>query len=398
MNPPKLTLGILGGGQLAQMLVENSPFNDLEISVFTKDLECPAKYTGGQLFKGSIDDIDSLKRFFSKVNFITFENEFIDIETLGKVKEEFPKVFILPSIPNIQITQNKLSQKFLFQKLNLPTANFKGFDPQIDQLLSWLRNTAFASKNGFMLKRAMGGYDGKGNHIVKTLGELEKATVFCQKAINDKTTVYAEELVKFDKELAQVYTRSMNGDFIAYPLVISEQEKNVCKLIYGPATEFDIPREIESETSSIGKKIAEELKFVGTFAIEYFYVNGKIMINEMAPRVHNSGHYTLDAAPVNQFENHLFAVLGSKLKSPSTYPFFAMRNILGPEGLEKTFDKDINKNFKQTEDAKVYWYNKIQTSPLRKLGHINTISMTKPDLLKKIQLMEEMEKNFWESL
>src|SRR5690606_38913525 len=157
----------------------------------------------------------------------------------------------------------------------------------------WLRNTAFASKNGFMIKRAMGGYDGKGNHIVKTLGELEKATEFCQKALNDKTTVYAEELIKFDKELAQVYTRSMNGDFIAYPLVISEQEKNVCKLVYGPATEFDIPREIEAETSTIGKKIAEELKFVGTFAIEYFFVNGKIMINEMAPRVHNSGHYTL---------------------------------------------------------------------------------------------------------
>lgn len=398
MNPPKLTLGILGGGQLAQMLVENSPFSDLEISVFTKDLECPAKYTSGQLFKGSIDDAESLKRFFSKVNFITFENEFIDIDILGKIKEEFPRVFVLPSIPNIQITQNKLSQKFLFQKLNLPTASFKGFDPQIDQLLPWLRNTAFASKHGFMIKRAMGGYDGKGNHIVKTLGELEKATEFCQKALDEKTTVYAEELIKFDKELAQVYTRSMNGDFIAYPLVISEQEKNVCKLVYGPATEFDIPRDIEAETSAIGKKIAEELKFVGTFAIEYFYVNGKIMINEMAPRVHNSGHYTLDAAPVNQFENHLFAILGSKLKSPSTYPFFAMRNILGPEGLEKTFDKDIKQKFKQTEDAKVYWYNKTKTSSLRKLGHINAISMTKADILNKIKLMEEIETQFWKNL
>ncbi|MES2769912.1 MAG: 5-(carboxyamino)imidazole ribonucleotide synthase [Bdellovibrionota bacterium] len=397
MNPPKLTLGILGGGQLAQMLVENSPFSDLEISIFTKDLECPAKYTAGQLFKGDIKDEESLRRFFSKVNFITFENEFIDVEALGKIKNEFPKVFILPSIPNIQITQNKLSQKFLFQKLNLPTSPFKGFDPKIDQLLPWLRTTAFGHKNGFVLKRAMGGYDGKGNHVVKTLGELEKASEFCQKAIGEGTTVYAEEFVTFEKELAQVYTRSLNGDFIAYPLVISEQEKNVCKLVYGPATEFDIPKEIETETSAMGKKIGEELKFVGTFAIEYFYVNGKILINEMAPRVHNSGHYTLDAAPVNQFENHLFACLGSKLKSPSTYPYFAMRNILGPEGLEKTFEKDVKEKFKKTEDAKVYWYNKTKTSSYRKLGHINTISMTKTDLMLKIKLMEEIETNFWKN-
>lgn len=398
MDKPKLTLGILGGGQLAQMLVENSPFSDLEISVFTQELECPAKYTSGQLFKGTIQDIDSLRRFFSKVNFVTFENEFIDIDVLGKLKDEFPRVYILPSIPNIQITQNKLSQKFLFQKLNLPTSPFKAFDPKIDQISQWLRATAFASKNGFMLKRAMGGYDGKGNFPVKTLGELEKAIDFCQIALNEGTTVYAEDFVKFDKELAQVYTRSMNGDFIAYPLVISEQEKNVCKLVYGPATEFDIPKEIEAETSAIGKKLAEDLKFVGTFAIEYFYIGGKVVINEMAPRVHNSGHYSLDAAPVNQFENHLFAVLGAKLKPVSTYQFFAMRNILGPEDLEKDLDPKVKEKFTATEDAKVYWYSKTKTKPMRKMGHINTIAMTKTDILRKIKLMEEMETNFWKNL
>ena len=398
MEKPKLTLGILGGGQLAQMLVENSPFNDLEICVFTDVIECPAKYTSGQLFKGTIKDTDALRRFFQKVNFVTFENEFIDIDLLGKMKDEFPRVFILPSIPNIQITQNKLSQKFLFQKLNLPTSPFKSFDPKIDQITQWLRSTAFASKHGFMLKRAMGGYDGKGNFAVKTLGELEKAVEFCEKTLVENSTVYAEDFVSFEKELAQVYTRSMNGDFIAYPLVISEQEKNVCRLVYGPATEFGISKTLEEETTAIGKKIAEELKFVGTFAIEYFYVNGKVLINEMAPRVHNSGHYTLDASPTNQFESHLYAILGAKLKSPSTYPFFAMRNILGPEGIEKDLDPSVKEKFQKTEDAKVYWYNKTKTKTLRKLGHINTISMTKDDLMKKIKLMEDIENQFWKDI
>jgi 5-(carboxyamino)imidazole ribonucleotide synthase len=241
----------------------------------------------------------------------------------------------------------------------------------------------------------MGGYDGKGNLVCKTLGDLEKATDFCQKALDNGTTVYAEEFIAFEKELAQIYTRSPNGDFISYPLVISEQEQNVCKLIYGPAVDFDIPKEIETQTIEIGKKLSEELKFVGTFAIEFFYSDGKVLINEMAPRVHNSGHYTLDASPVNQFENHIYAVLGGKLKSPSTYPFFAMRNILGPKGLEKEFKGDILEKFQKNEDAKIYWYNKTKTSSYRKLGHINTISMTKPELLRKIKLMEEMESKFW---
>jgi 5-(carboxyamino)imidazole ribonucleotide synthase len=244
----------------------------------------------------------------------------------------------------------------------------------------------------------MGGYDGKGNLICKTLGDLEQAIDFCQKALDQGTTVYAEEFIPFEKELAQIYTRSMNGDFISYPLVISEQEQNVCRLVYGPAVEFDIPKEIETQTTEIGKKIAEDLKFVGTFAIEFFYKDGKIQINEMAPRVHNSGHYTLDACPINQFENHIYAVLGAKLKTPAAYPFFAMRNILGPAGLGEKAILSGPTVSDASEDVKVYWYNKTKTSSYRKLGHINTISMTKPELLRKIKLMEEIESKFWEQI
>jgi 5-(carboxyamino)imidazole ribonucleotide synthase len=398
MIKPKLSLGILGGGQLAAMLIDNSPFSDLEILVFTDNAECPAKYTNAKIIEGSLKDLNAVRNFFSQVQFVTFENEFIDVEVLSLIKSEFEKVYILPSIPNIQVTQNKLSQKFLFQKLELATSRFQAFDPKIDVLPLWLRNIAFSHKNGFVLKWAMGGYDGKGNLVVKTLGDLEKSLEFCQKALDQGTTVYVEDFVPFEKELAQVYTRSMNGDFISYPLVISEQEKNVCRLVYGPAVEFDIPKEIEEETTKIGKKIAEELKFVGTFAIEYFYSHKKILINEMAPRVHNSGHYTLDASPVSQFENHLFAVLGSKLKPTTTYPFFAMRNILGKVGVDKVFESNMRERFLVSQDAKVYWYNKTKTSSYRKLGHINTISMTKPDLLRKIKLMEDMENQFWEKL
>ncbi len=417
MNKPKLSLGIFGAGQLAQMLIENSPYSDLEISAFTEDLECPAKYaTNSQLFKGSINDAESLRRFFSRNQFLTFENEFVDIDAIAKIKTEFPRVYILPTIPTMEVTQNKLAQKFLFQKLNLPTARFKAFDPQIDELPTWTRSLMiepFEKSNrpsqnsfmaGFVIKKAFGGYDGKGNFVCKTLGDLERSQSFCEKALADGSTIYAEELIPFKKELAQIYTRSMNGDFVCYPLVISEQEESVCRLVYGPATEFEVPKEIEAKASQIGKKIAEELNFVGTFAIEYFYYNDSLLINEMAPRVHNSGHYTLDAAPVNQFENHIHAILGAKLKQPSTYPFFAMRNILGPKTLPKqntdkiTFANKVFEKFKKTEDVKVYWYHKKETSKYRKLGHINAISMTKIDILRKIKIMEEIETEFWNNI
>jgi len=401
----KLTLGIIGGGQLAQMLAQNNPFHDLKVVILSDQKDCPAALTDAQLVIGSLNDREAVKKFFEQIQILTIENEFVDSELLGEMKDSFERVLFFPSIGAIEVTQNKLSQKFLFEKLGLPTAPFVAFQREADVVLPWLQKTFEKFPSGFMLKKAFGGYDGKGNFKVGGLKDFAEATAFIEDTLTKGSTVYAEELVFFSKELAQIYVRGLKQDFISYPVVISEQEKNVCRLVYGPATEFGVSAELEKQTTEIGNKIATHLNFVGTFAIEYFLTkDGRVLINEMAPRVHNSGHYTLDASPDNQFANHVRAILGAPLKQPATYSFFAMRNILGTQGITKDFKFDVQKLWDKAvlpenkEDLKIYWYGKSKTAPYRKLGHINTIAMTKEDLLRKIDLLNKTETAFWKSV
>lgn len=396
---PKLSLGIIGGGQLAQMLAENNPFHDLHIIVYSENKNCPAHASSAEIFVGQLNDKLRLQEFFKKINILTIENEFVDAELLRDMQETFKKVLFFPTIPSLQITQNKLFQKRLFEGLELPTAKFLAFEPGLDQPNSWLKKAYQQFPRGFMLKKAFGGYDGHGNFKVDNSNSLDQAEAFILNTLKNNSTVYAEELVSFSQELAKIYVSGIKGELISYPLVISEQEKNVCRLVYGPAIDFDLPQKLEEEALHIGEEIAQTLKFVGIFAIEFFLTqDGKLLINEMAPRVHNSGHYTLDASPQNQFENHIRAILGAPLKPPATYPFFAMRNMLGPQGAEKKLDPNVIEKFEKTEDVRPYWYAKEQLKPLRKMGHINTISLTKDDIIKKIKLMESLEKKFWESL
>lgn len=391
-----LKIGILGGGQLAQMLIQNNPFFDASFYVYSESLECPANQTDAHIHVGSMQNTEQLKSFLSEINFLTFENEFINVELLNELRRDFPKLFILPDLKLLQILQNKLYQKFEFQKLNLPTSKFFAFNPELDDLTKWLQNCYQNFHGKFVLKWAFGGYDGRGNYVIQSTENLIQAIAFCKNAFDKGSTVYAEEFVSFKKEVAQIYVRSLKGEFINYPLVVSEQENNICKLVYGPAVEFDVPSYIEEQTNQIGKILAEKLNYVGTFAIEYFLTNdNEILINEMAPRVHNSGHYTLDACRDNQFSQHTKAVLGGTLSSPITYNFFAMRNILGPKDSNGLSSSEELKKLPQSEDVKIYWYNKQKVKPFRKMGHINTIAMTKDDLNRKIKIMKDIEDKLW---
>jgi phosphoribosylaminoimidazole carboxylase PurK protein len=344
---------------------------------------------------GSEKALEDLKSFFKSVQFVTFENEFINADLINEARKDFPKLFVLPDLKSIQVLQNKLFQKFEFKKLDLPTSDFLAYQPELDQLEPWLK-AVYTKLGKCVLKWSFGGYDGKGNFVFKSINDLEGAKLFCQKALANSSTVYAEKFISFKSEVAQVFTRSITGEFTSYPLVVSEQLDNVCKLVYGPATEFDIVKDIEEQTKNIGLKIANSLNYIGTFAIEFFIEEtSQVLINEMAPRVHNSGHYTLDACRDNQFSQHIRAILGAKLSPPITYPYFAMLNLLGPKDLSKKIALDVEKYFPTSEDYKIYWYGKSEVKPMRKMGHINTIALTKEDLKRKIKLMQEIENKIW---
>jgi 5-(carboxyamino)imidazole ribonucleotide synthase len=191
-------------------------------------------------------------------------------------------------------------------------------------------------------------------------------------------------------EYAMVGVRSINGDFIYYPLVETHQRNGVCRHIVGPATAFGAKSSLEVASAKICKKIAEELKIVGTFAIEFFLdPAGQLLVNEIAPRVHNTGHFTQNIFATSQFENHLLAVLGSRLIQPETPNFFAMYNFLGPDGVFGTVSAPIPKvQSNGQSNVHLHWYGKSGISPRRKLGHINFSSN---DMSKRDEALLHME-------
>jgi 5-(carboxyamino)imidazole ribonucleotide synthase len=395
MNP-NLQIGIIGGGQLAKMLIENNPFKDAQIHVYCESLHSPATHSTSNITVGGISDLQILKNFLNKVQYITFESEFIPVELINEIRKDFPNLYILPDLKSMRILQNKLYQKFELKKQNIPTADFYAFNPEEDDLDQWLEIVFEKLDEKMVIKWAIGGYDGKGNFVVKNNIDLDNCKSFCKDAVSKGSSFYCESLIPFEKELARVYCRSLHGEFSAFPLVISEQENNICKIVYGPAINFGISKAMDSMSYEIGKKIAETLNYVGTFAIEFFYFNETLIVNEIAPRVHNSGHYTLDTAIDNQFSHHIRAIVGDKISTPMSPPFFSMLNLLGPKGLVSTNPENLLSKLKESEDYKVYWYEKSEIKPNRKLGHINVTAQSLDELNKKIELMKKAEVEIWE--
>ncbi len=394
MQSRKITkLGILGGGQLAQMLADNNPYTDLHICVLSEGTDCPANHSAAEVIVGSLSSLKDVTNFVENVDIFTFENEFLNADLYREILALFPKKVVFPDINVLEAVQNKLNQKFIFQKLNLKTAPFLVYDEKLDDLQGWLQSLFTHFPMGCMIKWAQGGYDGKGNFSLKQATLVPNALEFCQKALVKNIRIYAEELIPFQREVAMVYCRSLKQQFITYPLVISEQQDNVCKLVYGPASEFGISQNLEALAIEYGQKIANQFSYIGTFALEFFVTKaGDLIINEMAPRVHNTGHYTLDACQTNQFENHIRCGFGSDLGSPTTFPFFAMLNILG----QKVSNETMPAPTPHVEDPfKLYWYHKNGITLHRKLGHLNTVGTSKSDIENKIKKMKAFDQSLW---
>jgi 5-(carboxyamino)imidazole ribonucleotide synthase len=386
-----IRLGIFGGGQLALMLAQNNPYSDLEVHVFSEEPTCPASFSDTILTVGSSSDIEAVQNFVEKVDFITFENEFLNMDLFAEVQKATTQKLFFPQIPVLKTVQNKLYQKFVFQKLQIPTARFDKFDSHYQNISDWIQTLLQKFPKGCVVKWARGGYDGKGNYIYNSPEQFHGCLEFCHAALAKSVDIYAEEKIAFSKEVAMIYARSLKTEFVHYPLVITEQNNNVCELVYGPATEFGVDENTEKLAADIGKKIANEFSYVGVFALEFFLTQeGELLVNEMAPRVHNSGHYTLDACLLNQFSCHLKAGLGSDLVSPTTFPFFAMLNILGKKKLQEVLAPQAQPN----DPFKVYWYGKKGSTPGRKLGHINTVGTSKSDIESKIKKMRDFERSF----
>lgn len=393
-NQFKPTVGIIGGGQLALLLVHAAKKVNVNSSVFVSSDDEPAVRFADTFAVGTLQR-PTFTEWLSQIDVLTFENEFVncdDIETAihnaGDAREATGRARTLecfPSLLTIKQLQNKLFQKQLLYKLGIATSPFVYCEAS-EKREVFLQRAFTVLGARCVLKWANFGYDGKGVFVARKQPSLQSgATVFLQQAQQKNTTVYAEEFVNHSCEVAMVASRCKNGDMVFYPLVHSKQAAGICSQVVGPAEYFGIKPEFVEKAQSVLKRVGNATQFVGSFAVEFFVTpEGELLVNEIAPRVHNTGHYTLNACATSQFENHLRAVLGLEL-GPTTLSrkYFGMHNILGSRTTEPS--ETFLAPAAASKDLSVYWYGKNRLSPGRKMGHINVTAHTRHELFHQLE-------------
>lgn len=319
---------------------------------------------------GTLDDQARLTAFLSDIDVAVFENEFVDCDSLARAGEGKDILFV-PSLETLSLLKDKSSQKTLFAKAGIPSAEHFNLE-----LGATTRTSLEHALNRFgpcVLKWSQMGYDGKGVMYLKdNARSLTQAFDFCKKAEAIGKGIYAEELIHFKRELAIIGVLSKRGEFVSYPVVVSEQDDGICLRVFGPARDLGLDAALEETAKAYAERFARELNLYGTFALEMFETqDGRILANEIAPRVHNSGHYSQDACKTSQFENHWRAVLGLPLGSVETTPAFAMLNYLGPDDMNPMFSESLSHVLpKSGPNSQVHWYGKADLRARRKMGHI----------------------------
>jgi 5-(carboxyamino)imidazole ribonucleotide synthase len=354
-------VGIVGGGQLGRMLTEAATALGFKVVVIDPGANCPAKQVGAEQIVADLHDKAALHLLAKKADIITVEIEHVDSDLLGEIADL--GIPVEPSPSTIKMIQDKFLQKQFLQEAGLPVADFVKISD------SGSAEKALKDFGGKMLiKTRQGAYDGRGNMVIKSPEDIPKAF-----ALFGNKPLYAEEFIPFQKELAVMVVRSTSGETATYPVVETIQERNICIEVLAPAA-------IESAQARAAERVAlsvaDHLQGAGVFGIELFLTDeGQILINEIAPRVHNSGHYTIEACATSQFTQHIRAITGMPLGSTELIvPAAVMVNILGERngittvtGLEEVH---------AVPDTAVHLYGKSPTKIDRKMGHITTTGDT----------------------
>jgi 5-(carboxyamino)imidazole ribonucleotide synthase len=353
-------MGIIGGGQLARMTAMAALPLGVEVIVLEKNPHSPAARLSPDSMVGDWSDAETLKKFAERCDVITLENEFVDAAALEVLENAGHKIF--PGAKCIAVTQDKFAQKSALKKSGIAVPNFcaTGSPEEI----------AAAGKNfgwPMVLKTRRNGYDGKGNFTLKSKADVAAGW---QTLGGGKNELMVESFFQFVNELAVIVTRGREGAMVVYPVVETIQRNHVCHVVKAPA---QIPGDLAKRASALAKRAVEAVGGVGSFGVEMFLsANGELAINELAPRVHNSGHYTIEACQCSQFENHVRAVLGWPLGNPRMVaPAAVMVNLLGtkktsgePRGLQ---------NALRQAGARVHIYGKLTSGAGRKMGHITVL-------------------------
>jgi 5-(carboxyamino)imidazole ribonucleotide synthase len=361
-------VGIIGGGQLASMMASAAASLNLQTIIQTPNSNDTAVAMANRTILAPIDDLAATTQLAQECDWITFENEFVDLAALSKI----PDAIFRPPLSSLTPLLDKYDQRCFLQKLGLPVPKFcLGHDPAV---VDWQLPLVFKARRH--------GYDGQGTFIVRDATTLKTL----QQRFPD--TGLIEEFVPFTCELAVMAARSITGEIVVYPVVETVQVNQVCQRVY---TAVELSATTQAQIVEIAHTILENLGMVGIMGIEFFYTaDGAVLVNELAPRTHNSGHLSIEACATSQFAQHLRAVAGMSLGDPSlTCGAAVMVNLLGYE--ESTSDYLTQRQqIAEIPGTYVHWYHKPAVRPGRKLGHV-TVILDTADRARSIEVAQQIE-------
>ena len=348
-------LGVLGGGQLGKMLLAETQKFDVYTAILDPSKEAPCAAHCNAFYQGDLLDFDTVYEFGKKVDVLTIEIEHVNIQALYKLEEEGVKVYPQPHV--IEVIQHKGKQKDFYVEKGIPTSPHKRFSG-----LEALKNETFSFP--FVWKSAQFGYDGTGVKIVRNQNDIDNLA---------DTDAIVEELIPFKNELAVIVSRNASGEIKTYPVVEMEfhPEANQVEYVICPAR---ISEEVAQKANDVALKVAESFEHVGLLAVEMFQTkDDEIIVNEVAPRTHNSGHYSIEASVTNQFEQHLRTVLNLPLGNTESKWAGVMVNLVGAEGFSGDVVYENMEEILALDGVTPHIYGKKQTRPFRKMGHVTIV-------------------------
>lgn len=366
-----LKLGILGGGQLGRMLIQESINYNITTYVMDPDKEAPCKDLCRKFVNGSLTDFQSVYNFGKEVDVLTIEIEKVNVDALEKLEKEGLTVY--PQSRVIRLIQDKGIQKQFFKENKIPTAQFQLFRDK-NELIS--ANLKFP----YIQKLRRDGYDGRGVKLINSTSDLEKA-------FEEPSLI--EELINFEKELSVIVSRNEDGDIKTFPCVEMEfnQEANLVEFLISPSS---LDFEILQKADQLAIKIAEDLKIIGILAVEMFLTKeGNILVNEIAPRPHNSGHQSIEGNITSQYEQLIRAIFNLPPGDTKAISNSVMINLLGEKGYEGVAEYEGLKEVLEIEGVFIHLYGKKFTKPFRKMGHITIMDDDRQKAIEKARFVQK---------
>ncbi len=353
-------LGVLGGGQLGRMLLAETQKFDIHTSILDNNENAPCAEICNRFVKGDLLDFDAVYNFGKAVDLLTIEIENVNLDALDKLEEEGLNIF--PKPKDLRVIQSKARQKHFYFDNKIPTAPFSHF-AFLEELHHNIENNII--KFPFVWKAARFGYDGNGVKIVRNYSDLESLpNVEC----------ITEELIPFKNELAVIVARNLDGEMTTYPVVEMEfhPEANQVEYVICPAR---VENSVAKKARETALKVVEKLDFIGLLAVEMFQTEtNDILVNEVAPRPHNSGHYSIEASYTNQFEQHLRSILNLPLGNTESKVAGIMVNLVGEENYSGDVVYENLENILKIDGVTPHIYGKKETRPFRKMGHVTIVN------------------------